>query len=219
MPWVRLEDTYPINRKVGTLSDGAFRLDVEAMCWSARETSDGVVRAHELVLVRARATKRHAAELVAHGRWHEAGHSCPSAKCPESGPDGWVIHDYFDYQPAREQVIKDREARAERMRRWRESQRNGRAATDASTNGATNTARDGPRDALVTPPPSPPRPAPKEGGEGTSPQRQPPAAQRRGRGGGGEQVQTRSYSPRCPTCGNGTDSAYHRNTCVKIGAA
>ena len=63
-PWVRLEDTYPINRKVGLLSDGAFRLDVEAICWSAREAADGVIRADELVLVRARATKKQAAELV-----------------------------------------------------------------------------------------------------------------------------------------------------------
>ena len=43
MPWVRLEDTYPINRKVAALSDSAFRLDVEAICWAGRELTDGII--------------------------------------------------------------------------------------------------------------------------------------------------------------------------------
>jgi hypothetical protein len=212
MSWVRLEDIYPINRKVGVLSDGAFRLDVEAICWSARETADGVIRAHELVLIRARATKKQAAELVARGRWHVAGAECPSPKCPPAGPDGWVIHDYLDYQPTRETVIKDREARAERMRRWRNGKAGGKPATEPSRNGVTSGSSNS-ASAL-----SPPRPAPKEGGGGApaAPTGRRSAA---GRAAGGEQRQTLDHSPKCPTCGNGVDSTYHRNVCAKIGAA
>jgi hypothetical protein len=89
---VRFDDQFPIHRKIATLSAPAFRLQVEAICWSARNLTDGLVRADELVTVtRTPHPRRYADELVRRGLWHET-------------PEGWEIHDYLDWQPSRDVV-------------------------------------------------------------------------------------------------------------------
>ncbi|MFI8933750.1 hypothetical protein ACIG3E_39535 [Streptomyces sp. NPDC053474] len=67
------------------LSDGAFRLYVSAICWSAENLADGVITPGELrQVVDTRAPRRQAEELVA-------------AKLFEELPGvGWRIHDYHD---------------------------------------------------------------------------------------------------------------------------
>ncbi|MCI3928327.1 MULTISPECIES: hypothetical protein [unclassified Streptomyces] len=67
------------------LSDGAFRLYVSAVCWSAENLADGVITPGELrQVVDTRAPRRQAEELVA-------------AKLFEELPGvGWRIHDYHD---------------------------------------------------------------------------------------------------------------------------
>lgn len=141
MPWVRFDDTFPINRKVDGLSDAAFRLHVSAIFWCARNLTDGFVPEDDLELVcaRVRTPARFAAQLVDRKLWHER-------------PGGWQIKDYLDYQPSKEKVLEDREKSAERQRKWRESHRN--AVSNDSSNMVTNT--------------TPPRPAPslKRGGGG-----------------------------------------------------
>lgn len=100
MPWVRFDDTFPINRKVGGLSDAAFRLHAEAIFWCARELTDGRIAKDELKQVSGIARPdRHVAELVRRGLWVETD-------------QGWEIHDYLKYQPAKAKVIADREAKA-----------------------------------------------------------------------------------------------------------
>lgn len=97
MPWVRFDDTYPVNRKVGGLSDAAFRLHTEAIFWCARELTDGRIARDELKQVSGIArADRHVPELVRRGVWVETG-------------QGWEIHDYLVYQPTREKVLADRE--------------------------------------------------------------------------------------------------------------
>ena len=109
----------PINRKVAALSDAAYRLDDEAICWSSRNLTDGRIAADDFAGISKRATRKNAAELVRRQRWHTAEHECTSEHCPTPGPDGWVIHDYLDYNPSKEEVLAERAARAERTRRWR----------------------------------------------------------------------------------------------------
>ncbi|WP_138957711.1 MULTISPECIES: hypothetical protein [unclassified Streptomyces] len=67
------------------LSDGAFRLYVSAVCWSAENLAGGVITPGELrQVVDTRAPRRQAEELVA-------------AKLFEELPGvGWRIHDYHD---------------------------------------------------------------------------------------------------------------------------
>ena len=155
MPWVRFDDQYPIHRKVDGLSDAAFRLHTSAIFWSARNLTDGFVAAEDLdgVTARVRTPARFAAECVRRGVWHCATQPCDSEKCPgpvdnSTDSDGWIIHDYWQYQPKKAQVLKDRDAAAKRQARWR-------AAHNGSSNGVTHAVSSS----------SPPRPEGKRGGQ------------------------------------------------------
>src|SRR6266498_1624834 len=115
MVWGRLDDMYPLNRKVRPLSDAAFRLDVSGICWSNKNKTDGRVPAADLGTVSdARRPKRAVVELVHWGRWHEPGHDCD--RCPQIS-DGWVIHDFPDYNRLLAQTEEIRGKRAEAGRR------------------------------------------------------------------------------------------------------
>lgn len=161
MPWARFDDRFPSNRKVRLLSDGAFRLYVSAICWSAENLTDGVIKTAELRLVAdVRATRTRAKELVEAGLFEVL-----------EGV-GWRIHDYHEYNPTAEQVKADRAQRTARQQRWRHKQRGsnpdpgppgGSLDVDASTNASRDASRNGVRDAA----PSRPDPARPEGsGEG-----------------------------------------------------
>lgn len=163
MTWVRKDDQMPIHRKVAPLSDAAYRLNDEAICWSSRNLTDGRIAAAELSDISKRGRAKTAAELVARQLWHPADYRCDGEQCPPPGPDGWVIHDYWEYQPSRERVLADRRAAAARQKRARDRSRESRRDDD----------RDSPRDSRVTGgvshgPPVPARPGPSPEG-GTAP--------------------------------------------------
>jgi len=206
MPWVRFDDQYDIHRKVDALSDAGYRLHNKSLFWCARNTTDGVIRRHELKQVWAKATDRLAAEIVARELWHLPGHGCKDCTQPL---DGWVVHDYLDYQPSKSQVEKDRQAKTERQRKWRNAKRGVDARVDASRNGtvdvptgtSTSDLVDVPVDAAqgdATPRvtyPAPPRPAPKEAGRGDPPRAATARRQAADAAGGGRAKPNGSRSP------------------------
>lgn len=107
MPWVRFDDQYPIHRKVAGLSDTAFRLHSAAIFWCSRNGTDGFVPEEDLdqVCAQVRAPAKFASECVRRGTWHDAAYACASEDCP--GPregNGWVIHDYLEYQPTKDEA-------------------------------------------------------------------------------------------------------------------
>lgn len=117
MPWAKFDDRFPSNRKISLLSDRAFRLYVSGVCWCAENLTDGLIRDEELRLIaHVRNINATARELVERRLWVRV-------------EDGWVIHDYGDYQPSREQVIADRKSNAARQQRHR-GKRNGRPVLD-----------------------------------------------------------------------------------------
>ncbi|WP_157995875.1 hypothetical protein [Thermomonospora amylolytica] len=150
MPWVRFDDQFSVHRKVTGLSDAAFRLHVSAIFWCARNLTDGVVPEEDLedVCARVRSPKRFVAEMVRRGAWHEIGTECDSEDCPahpdnavtNGVTDGWVIHDYLEFQPSKARVIREREENAARQKKWREQQKRKRQNRNAVTNGVSNTA-------------------------------------------------------------------------------
>lgn len=171
MTWVRYDDNVANHRKVRDLDDATYRLWREAIEWCAHNLTDGVIQAHRLALTSVRASRARARKLVQQGLWHPAGMACVSKKCPPSGEDGWVIHDYWDYQPTREQVRAEQAKAAERVRNWR-TKKLGNAAGNGITNAVTNAEPNGVGNAY----PAPPRPAPK-GRAGTDVPAAPPAAE------------------------------------------
>src|SRR5438067_3206973 len=103
MPWARFDDRFPSNRKVRLLSDGAFRLYVSAICWSAENLTDGVIKTTELRLVAdVRATRTRAKELVEPGPFEDLNGA------------GGKTHDHQEYNPPAEQVRADRAQRTAR---------------------------------------------------------------------------------------------------------
>lgn len=146
MPWVRFDDQFPIHRKVKGLSDAAYRLHTEGIFWCARNLTDGYVPTADLSdLATARRPLKFLPELVARGNWHLADEVCESEKCPAhvdnrpaSVGDGWLIHDYFDYQPTKAKVLEERAKNAERQKRHRDRHRDDEPEYGSERNGVTN---------------------------------------------------------------------------------
>lgn len=200
--WVRYDDNVRNHRKVESLDDATYRLWREAIEWCAQNLTDGVIRSHQLAVTSIRASRPRAAKLVQCGLWHLSGAGCRSARCPPSGRDGWVIHDYWDYQPTAEAAKEEQAKARERKRRWLEAKKNG------GKNGDGNGVPDAEPDDEKNGNPAPPRPAPKGRGGPTALQRSPAAD-------GGEVAadgEANQHQP-CPICGNAMTSAYHRNAC------
>lgn len=110
MVWGKFDDVYPQHRKVRPLTDAAFRLDVSGILWSNHHHTDGHIPVDELGVVSdVKQPSRAVADLIRRGRWHIAPHDCPT--CPQRD-DGYVIHDFLDYNPAAEHIRQVREARA-----------------------------------------------------------------------------------------------------------
>lgn len=182
MPWARFDDRFPSNRKVRLLSDGAFRLYVSAICWSAENLTDGVIKTAELRLVAdVRATRTRAKELV-EAELFEVVEGV-----------GWKIHDYHEYNPTAEQVRADRAQRTARQQRWRKKKQGdapdpdppgGEPDVDASTDASHDASRNGVRDA------APSRPVPT---------RTPSMADAGGDSAGSEAPEARPDGPLAPT--------------------
>lgn len=130
MPWVKLDDRFPSHRKIALLSDRAFRLHVAAICWCSENLTDGRITDRELTLItRIRGVKATAKQLEDAGVWDRV-------------EGGWVIHDYLDFNPSRDQVLAERKKNAERQERFRQ-RKNGKPVPpdgpDApSSNGVSN---------------------------------------------------------------------------------
>jgi hypothetical protein len=84
MGWVKLDDGFPMHPKVVSLSLEARWAYVEALCYSARYETDGVVPSN----VAANGPVRD--ELVSRGLW-------------ENGPAAITIHDYLVYNLSRKE--------------------------------------------------------------------------------------------------------------------
>jgi hypothetical protein len=126
MPWVRFDDQLHAHPKVVALGEfklAAMGLQLMACCWSNAYLTDGFIPANVaeqlaggdptyLVVVRA---------LMEARLWEKDTHS-----------DGFVIHDFLDYNPSRREVLTHR----------KKMQRLGRAAGIASGKSRRSKAED-----------------------------------------------------------------------------
>lgn len=126
MPWFALDDgfdTHPKVRKAGNAAIGLFvRLGVHATKHLTEGHLDGVT-------VRDYGTPATIRKLITVGMLHEPGHGCP--RCPQPADDGYVIHDYLDYNKSRAQIEAAREAARKRQNRGRETARRNRNGRDS----------------------------------------------------------------------------------------
>jgi DnaD/phage-associated family protein len=109
MTWAKFDDVCPEHPKVAGLSDAAHRLWFNAVCYSTKMNTDGRIKAPILARLYPRRPLVLAEQLVTAGLWHEVA-------------DGWDIHDFLTYQPARADVLKKRAEDSERKRRGNASE-------------------------------------------------------------------------------------------------
>jgi hypothetical protein len=112
MSWARIDDSFPEHPKIQRISDKAYRLHVNALCYCNRNLTDGVlstaaVRAQKTAI---RATKRHVEELVDGALWG-----------PLTG--GYEIHDFLEWNPSAAVVKRKRAEARERMEAHRSRER------------------------------------------------------------------------------------------------
>ncbi len=135
VPWVRLDDAFAEHPKVIGLSDGAFRAHVSALCYCNRNLTDGRVPA---VL-----GNGHAEELVAAGVWEQNG-------------NGFVIHDYGDYQMAKSEVearlLEISHLRSEAGKRGAQARWNGKNSKRIANASQTDSPKPVPKPKIRTTP-------------------------------------------------------------------
>ncbi len=98
-PTVRIHQGMPEKGSVATLSDAAFRLLIEAICYCGREESDGLI---PKVIVTRLAPKRAAAKELL-----DRGH------ISEYDKETWVLVDYLRWNRAAAEIQSFRESRVE----------------------------------------------------------------------------------------------------------
>lgn len=96
-PTIRLDHTMPENPKIVGLTDAAFRLFIECLCWCSRQESDGVIPKPAMKRL---GRPRVVAELVATGLIHDLG-------------DTFEVHDYLAHQRSSAEIAAFRAGKRE----------------------------------------------------------------------------------------------------------
>ena len=104
MTWIKLDDTLPNNPKILPLSDKAFRLYIEGLCYANQYLTDGFLAQ---AVVNRLDSGNAAQELLLAGLWLEVDL-------------GMQIHDYCEHQTSRKAVEEKREQVRNRVTRYRE---------------------------------------------------------------------------------------------------
>ena len=104
MTWIKIDDTLPNNPKILPLSDGAFRLYIEALCYCNQYLTDGFLA--DAVLLRLD-INNYRKELVEAFLWIEC-------------VNGMQINDYTEHQTSKADVEEKRKQSRDRVTRYRE---------------------------------------------------------------------------------------------------
>ena len=137
MTWFRIDDGFDSHPKVLAIPRGAPRLRAIGLwtslgVWCAKHLTDGRFARH--MVAEHGGTTTDARRLVEVGLWLTT-------------EDGYAFHQWTEHQPPRERVLAEREANADRQRRWREqkaqSQRESRRDKTVS-NGSPDPTRPDP---------------------------------------------------------------------------
>lgn len=140
MPWFRVDDGMPFNKKVVPIPrrrrKNALGLWMMCGCWSSFNHTDGLIPLH--VIDEMGGTKREIDDLVdLAGLW--------------SRVDGGYLHlNWAEYQPTRENTEAKKAGHAEQMRAWREAKKTRRDKGVIHHAPTTHITRDTSRDESVT---------------------------------------------------------------------
>jgi hypothetical protein len=94
-PSIRIDNTMPENPKIVGLSDAAFRLYIEAICWCSRQEVDGLIPA---AAMKRMGRPRIITELVKEGLLLDTLGT-------------YLIHDYLSHQRSKQEITAFRASR------------------------------------------------------------------------------------------------------------
>jgi hypothetical protein len=140
MTWAKLDDGFFDNPKVMETSFAARGVWATALSWCARKLTDGKISAKAARLLEF--PPELITELVVAGLWE-----------PAADGNGWVLHDYLEYNPNREKVQALREAGKQRAAKHSSQRRTEPPAMCAASREASDTACE--ENALLTGVPDP----------------------------------------------------------------
>ena len=182
MAWVRIDDQFSDHPKIVKAGPIALVLQVRAFCYAARHLTDGYIPA-ELVPIFLAGLEKLGADPSA-----DWGRFMVEARLWDPTEGGYLVHDYLDYNPSREEVLADQRrtsnrgvaggrARVSLARR----ERGKFAPMLPFTSEPASEPASGEPATTIPPSPSPPLPGPLPG-----PQQDPPVPVVVGRGGSPE---------------------------------
>ena len=131
MPWFKVDDTFHSHPKTLRAGTAAAGLYVRCGSYSAQHLTDGFVPEEVAAQY---GSPEWARRLVVVDYWRVVD-------------GGYQMPDYLDYNPSKEQVLRERAQKAERQKRWREAQKNGKPRRRV-----TSTSRNASGDGSPTPP-------------------------------------------------------------------
>ena len=140
MPWLRLDDQFSTNTKILSAGKDGRELYFSALGHAARNLTDGFISADIVRQIAAMFEVYDAAPAIAR---------LVEVRLWDVCDGGWMIHDYLQYNPSRDEVMAERAATAKRQAEWRAKQeRNASGQYDQAPsndvrNGVSNDVRNG----------------------------------------------------------------------------
>lgn len=113
MSWFKVDDSFYDHPKFLDVPNAAIGLWAKSGAWCGKHLTDGVIPASQVKLFKGTPSQVNA--LISSGIWIEDR--------SESGSKVYRFHDWNEYQPTREQKLKEREDGAERQRKSRQRKR------------------------------------------------------------------------------------------------
>lgn len=123
MPWFKVDDNLAFSSKVMLAGNAGMGLWVRAGSWSAAQLTDGFIPSHVALAL---GSPDEATSLVKSGLWVESD-------------GGYQFHDWDDYQPKKDDVLKEREDKRQRMADLRAKRRDAARAESVTSNSRVTT--------------------------------------------------------------------------------
>ena len=143
MPWVKLDDQFSDHPKVLEAGPLASWLYVCGLTYAAKHLTDGFIPSGKIrALADVDNPQALADKLVATGLWDRVD-------------NGYIIHDYLEYNPTSEETKRKRAANAKRQAEYRGKQGRYETKSNGVSNGTTNNATDTSVTSAPSPYPSP----------------------------------------------------------------
>ena len=141
MSWVKIDADFYLHPKVRQAGPLGIALQVAALCYCNKYLTDGFIP-HDVIPALLNLNASNLKGLI---EYQEVTESLVSAGLWEAVDGGFVIHDYLDYQPSREQLLREREQSKKRQERFRNGVTNGPVTAVSQRSGSGSGSGSGSR--------------------------------------------------------------------------